>query len=374
MLQRLYVDNYKCFVNFECQTGAMELILGENGGGKTAFCDVLSGLRDYLTPGLTSQQCFPANTLTAWDTRPLQTYELELAGPGGEGTYQYRLAIEQDRRNQRNRVKLEELRFDQTLLYRFDGSDAHLFRDDGSAGPIFPHDWSRSALATIPERPENQRLTWFRRRMDRIYIFSPDPPRMGAEADSEVAMPDRGLHQLAAWLRHLSQESVDTIANVRDALREVIPGLEGLKLERAGESSRVLKLDFRFGDESSRSAASRFTLPFDQLSDGQRNMVALFTVLEAAVDRDSTICLDEPDNYLALSEIQPWVVRLRDRVEERQSQCLLISHHPEVFNYLAAKHGLTFTREEAGPAHAGRFAWDSDDLIAPAELIARGWK
>ena len=373
MLNRVYIDNYKCFVNFECWLDQTQLILGDNGSGKTTFFDVLETLRGFITAGLPSVDAFPTSTLTAWDKRLTQTFELEISG--NDGKYHYRLVIEHERKTSRNRVKSEELRFDEQPLYQYEGGDAHLYRDNYSPGPVFPFDWSRLAIATIPERNDSQKLTWFRERMEKLYIFSPDPVRMLAIAESELSQPDRRLHHLASWLRHLSQESVDTISTIRDALREnAIDGLVGFKLEKAGESSRILKLDFEFGDESDNARQQRFSLSFDQLSDGQRNLVALFTILMAAVEPDATVCLDEPDNYVALREIQPWLVQLRDRIEKQHGQCIMVSHHPEVINYLAAKHGVRFFRDDAGPTRAERFESNQEELIAPAELIARGWK
>jgi hypothetical protein len=52
----------------------------------------------------------------------------------------------------------------------------------------------------------------------------------------------------------------------------------------------------------------------------------------------------------------------------------LISHHPEAINYLAADHGLAFFREDSGPVRAKPFEWTGEDVLLPAELIARGWK
>ena len=182
MIDRLYLDNYKCFVNFEWQPKALQLVLGGNGVGKTTAFDVLETLREFIVTGLPTTEAFPTSTLTAWDTRSEQTIELELTGNGGR--YSYRLIVEHERDKRRSRIKTERLQFDQLKLYEFDGSDAHLFRDDGSTGPMFPFDWSRSAIPTIPERPENQRLVWFRDRMARVYVFAPDP--LGMEHQSEV--------------------------------------------------------------------------------------------------------------------------------------------------------------------------------------------
>ena len=370
MINKIYIDNFKCFVNFECQPQSLQLMLGDNGSGKTTVFDIIETLRDFLCDGMESKRAFATSTLTAWDTRSEQTFELGLKGNGGQ--YQYRLVIEHDRKGLKNRIKTEQLEFDQKILYKFDGREAHFFRDDFSAGPTFPFDWTRSMIPTIPERDDNQRLSWFRRRLRKVYVFSPDPLRMEARSEEELESPDRPLHQIVSWLRHLSQESVDTVSRLRDALRDgVIDRLENMKLEKVSEATRTLKFEFKF---SGKETKKPFNLTLDQLSTGQRNLVALFTILHAAVDSDTTICIDEPDNYVALRELQPWLIALHDRVDDLGGQCLLISHHPELINYLAAEHGLVFGREESGPARAKAFEWKNDEVISPAEIVSRGWE
>ena len=48
MIERFYLDNYKCFVNFEWQPKALQLVLGGNGTGKTTVFDVLETLREFI--------------------------------------------------------------------------------------------------------------------------------------------------------------------------------------------------------------------------------------------------------------------------------------------------------------------------------------
>ena len=374
MIERLYLDNYKCFVNFEWQPKALQLVLGTNGTGKTTVFHVLETLREFIVAGRPTTEAFPTSTLTAWDTRFEQTIELELTGNGGR--YRYRLIVEHERGKQKSRIKTERLQFDQLTLYGFDGSDAHLFHNDGLPGPKFPFDWSRSAIPTIPERPDNQRLVWFRDRMARVYFFAPDPLGMEYQSQTEVENPDRHLNDLVSWLRHLLQESMDTGTGLRNCLREgAIDGLKDFRLERAGETLRVLKFDFDFSEDSATKSTKPFTLSFNELSEGQRCLVALFTMLYAAVGPDTTLCVDEPDNFVALREIQPWLTRLSDRVHDDEScQCLLISHHPELIDYLATDHGLQFFREDAGPIRTKPFEWTGDDAVKASEIVARGWE
>lgn len=79
MLQELYVDNYKSLVNSLYNPSSMQLLLGDNGAGKTSIFDVLEQLKGIITTGVTVANAFPTSTLTAWDQRPLQVFELQLA-------------------------------------------------------------------------------------------------------------------------------------------------------------------------------------------------------------------------------------------------------------------------------------------------------
>jgi predicted ATPase len=373
MIERVYIDNFKCFVNFELRPQAVQLILGGNGTGKTAFFDVLERIRDFLTEGNTTIETFPVDTLTAWDKRRTQKFELGLRGDNG--IYEYRLVIEHEPKTSKNRISNEELRLDQKMLYQFDGKDAHLFRDNGSAGPVFPKDWSRSGIPTIPEREDNALLTAFRRRVERIFIFSPDPLRMNAESAAEIARPDRALHQLASWLRHLHQESIETVNAIQAALKDdVLDGFVSFRLAKAGETSRVLKFDFQYEGDNFGADSPKFSLNFDQLFDGQRNLVALFTVLHSAVGTDTTVCVDEGDNYVSLREIQPWLIELIDKTRANAGQSLVVSHHSEVINYLAPLEGAQFFRDNSGPVRTKRFEMNKDNPLLPAEIIARGWE
>jgi predicted ATPase len=141
MIKRIYIDNFKCFVNFEFKPDSTQLIFGPNGGGKSALFDVLERLKSYVVFGSKAEKVFPAATLTAWQTLPAQLYELEIEGNGGR--YGYRLVLEHIAPEQKSRAVKEELTFDGKPLFVFDGHDVDLFRDDFSPGPVFPADWSR---------------------------------------------------------------------------------------------------------------------------------------------------------------------------------------------------------------------------------------
>lgn len=371
MIKRLYVDNFKCLVNFEFRPAPLQLLFGENGTGKSTAINVLATLREFVTWGRPAAELFPIATLTAWQTRPEQTFELEVEG--GDGTYLYKLVVEHDQLLKGNRVKKEDLYFAGNRLYGFDGQDAHLFRDDFTPGPVFPQDWSRSGVASIPERGDNQRLTWFRHRMGMVYVLAIDPLRMEGGSLGEQSAPHPALTNFASWYRHLTQESPETMGPLFSSLQDVMEGFTGLKLAAAGEGARILRAGFRNSGETD-SSGTEFHLSLGQLSEGQRCLIALFTILHCAVRPDMTICIDEPDNFVALRELQPWVTELCDRVEKKAGQCLLVSHHPELIDVLAVRHGARFTRTGLGPVRIKPFEWSEADGIRPSELVARGWE
>ncbi|WP_233258764.1 ATP-binding protein [[Phormidium] sp. ETS-05] len=89
---------------------------------------------------------------------------------------------------------------------------------------------------------------------------------------------------------------------------------------------------------------------------------------------DYTLCLDEPDNFVALPEIQPWLIKLYDMCSEGKTQALLISHHPEIINYLLASPvGYWFERESNSPVRLKPISHDNQTGLPISELIARGW-
>jgi len=115
-------------------------------------------------------------------------------------------------------------------------------------------------------------------------------------------------------------------------------------------------------------------IPLSDLSEGQRALIALYVLLFCALPEGATLLIDEPDNFLALAEIQPWLLQLLDRVDEVHAQVIVTSHHPEILNQMAAQGGVLFDRPGGGATRVRAFDPADDSGLTPAELIARGWE
>ena len=48
MLTRIYIDNFRCFVNFEYKPDKKQLLLGAIGSGKSSLLDAVGYLKQFV--------------------------------------------------------------------------------------------------------------------------------------------------------------------------------------------------------------------------------------------------------------------------------------------------------------------------------------
>ena len=77
MSTRLYIDNFRCFVNFEYKPARRNLILGRNDSGKSSLLDALLGMRQFVITGAPAEDLFPLSQRTRWLNQSRQTFEIE---------------------------------------------------------------------------------------------------------------------------------------------------------------------------------------------------------------------------------------------------------------------------------------------------------
>ena len=204
--------------------------------------------------------------------------------------------------------------------------------------------------------------------------------RRSAEHQPRRRRPDRGLQEHGpvpntdpSAAEHPNRESSPrwTIAAIRRTpqLRRRTPTPA---LQQSGLDSRALVVDSA-GDRV--SGGANFKLRFDELSDGHRALVVLDALLDPRQDAAGvTLFLDEPHNFLALTEIQPWLLELVDLCDESSSQAVVCSHHPELIDYLGPDGGVLFVRESSTAVSARPLeALATNDGLKLSEQLARGW-
>jgi energy-coupling factor transporter ATP-binding protein EcfA2 len=375
MLTRLYADNFRCLVNFEFRPQQTQLLMGRNGVGKSSVLDLLTLLRAFVEGEGRTADLFGAETLTRWQTRNVQTFEMRVEGNGGK--YAYKLQIEHEVATGRCRVSDETLAFDGRPLFQFRHGDVQLYRDDFSLGPTFHFDWELSGLGAIGARQDNQRLIWFRSWMHGVQTVRLNAFGMTARSEREDARPRTDMSNFASWYRHLVQEMPELLAPLQESLRDLWDGFESLRLEKAGENVRLLKVRIRSGVGSSFSGVGTPPAEYslDELSDGYRALLVIHTLLQFAIHSENALlCIDEPVNFVALAEIQPWLTSLVEAAEDHGFHVILVSHHPELVNFFAPESAVVLDRLDGGPTRVVDFVTEPGLTLTPAEVVARGWE
>lgn len=369
MFKRLYVDNYKCLVNFDLRFDELTLILGVNGVGKTAVLDVVFALRQLLSgvAKVTDRGVFPASTVTRWQSRTRQAFEI--AVDLSDDMLRYRLEIEHRIETQRARIVAESLTGRDCTLFSFEMGKVTLYRDAGSAGPEYHADWEESALARVAPRHDNRRLTRFLDFVRGTVVCSIYPAsfRTESSASGETVLR-RDAGNFSTWYQSMQLDRPANVAELGTELGRVVDGFDGMRLEKVGLDTRALMVVFK-------ENGNRYELRLDETSDGQRALIALYALLRLSAEQGTALFLDEPDNYVALREIQPWLIELNDSCGEAVSQAILCSHHPELIDYLGDSRARLLVRENAGPTRTKTLKGIRiEGGLKLSEVIARGWE
>jgi predicted ATPase len=362
VITRIYVDNFRSLVNFEWKPGKLALLLGENGSGKSSVIDAVWGIRALIATQGELRRWFPAASRARWEKRFDLNIELDVQID--DRAYAYKLTIEHSEQDpNKSRVKRETLHLGDQVLMDFADGDLQLFRDTGAKGPLVSGDWTRSGLGAIAAGKDNKRLTAFKQWLrDDLWFLRPDPRVMSSRTDEDIDELTSNLSNFASWLPRWVAQDFNGAMRATQALQQVLDGFQALQVSRTAP-----KLEATFLLEDSRP----YGVDFSELSDGQRQLCGLYFIRHALLQPGRLIIFDEPDNYVALREVQPWLSEVLElSLSAGGPQVWFISHHPELLNQLAPSHGTRFFRRR-GPTRVEPF--EGTEGLTAAEAVARGW-
>lgn len=362
MLTRLYIDNYRTFEAFTWRPGRVALLIGRNGSGKSSLFDLLVALRALVVGEGTVATCFPASSRARWARRWDQTIELDVEIPAGAFTYH--LEVRHRPGGEESHVARETLHSADTTLFDFENGFIRLHDDSGRKTAEFKGNWKQSGLEFVAADANNTRLTAFKEWLASVLVARPNPAMMDGRAESENPRLSRNLENFASWYRYTQLSQPDELAVAMAALAEIMPQFRNLTMRVDEQRIGWLRANF------DGPADAPYALLFEELSDGQRVLFALYVLLHIK-SRSGLLVLDEPDNFVALEEIQPFLLELLDRaLQGTGAQLFLASHHPEYLDQLAPSHGWVLDRKNGHATTIGRFT--ADVALSASSLVARG--
>jgi len=298
----------------------MAVFCGANGTGKSSMFDAIRFVRDLATGksilgdlGSDSPNVVSTLDFTIWMKSSSQEFEVEFDINGQQ--LAYTIHIEQTI-SKEPRITKEIARCDGKELYTRDLSGVKFGNRPG-----FPLDWRQAALPSIQSANDNwKEIGLLQSAFASLVILQPNVREFEPESRKESLFPNYNLDNLTSWYRHLAQDQDFT-----DALRESLQGIwpddfKSLKLNDAGISTKWLGLRFQDIEQ----------LRFDQLSDGEKMLIGLYMIHAAiSVGNVNTVMIDEPDNYVSLQELQPWLLSVGELVDNNH-QVLILSHNTEI--------------------------------------------
>lgn len=352
--------------NFTFEPGRINLIMGPNGGGKTSLFDVVIGIVRCVCLGWEVRTAFGTETLTRWDTRTEQRFELDVVL--GADSFAYVLRIAHDRDLGKVSIVEETVVCGGVTLYAYREGKVFLHDNNGVVGASFSFRPARSFLAEIEPRQENTQLMVFLNHLSEARLLKLLPASISSQSDDESQGLRSDGANFASWYRNLAQERSGELSRLFDNLKKVMPGFDSLALVATGKQGRVRDLVARFEIPG---GSEKYDVDFTELSDGQRVLIILYTLLLDIGESGGVLLLDEPENYVALYEVQPWLHALDDALGD-VGQLLMISHHPEVIDFLAAETPYLFNRIDGGPLRVHQALFDRDSGLSASEQITRG--
>ena len=339
VIRRFYVHNFRCLENFELPISGRPsvLLIGKNGAGKTTVALALEKLQKIARGtnrigDLVKQSDFSRSRT---DTPMRLEIEVKL----GVTLYGYTIALELPKGFKELRVLEERLTVDGKSIYSRDREKVHLSSSSPNKKAVdFVIDWHLVALPIVQQQTVDDPVSNFKQWLARMIILRPIPSLILGHSNDETLQPDVQVANFGAWFTGLLAYAPSAYSQLDTYLKQVLPDFKDMKNPSTGADSRSLSVQFATDQGS-------VTLPFGELSDGEKCFMICALVLAANTAYGPLLCFwDEPDNFLAPSEVGHLVLALR-MAFQASGQLIATSHNEEAIGRFSEDNTLVLERK-----------------------------
>jgi predicted ATPase len=331
MLQRLYVHNFRCLQNFEIKPGENDslLLIGKNGRGKSTIAKVLSIFKNLGTNTAHVGLLVTKDDFTLGRIKEQIHFGIDILL--NDKKYTYVLILDMPENSGELRIVEESFFIDEKPV--FERKEAFVTYHSNNQISEFSLDWHSAALSLITESgngPIQQLKSWFQN----MLILTPIPQQIGGESYN------RGYSgPFADYLTQLLTEHPASYTTIKDFIKGLMPDFIDFNNKQVTSLSRMLEVTF--GDNG-----TSYETKFDHLSDGEKCMFLGATILAAQKAINNLFVFwDEPDNYLAISEVENFISVLRQNFHNNNSQIWMTSHSSETINCFSHENTFVLRRK-----------------------------
>lgn len=343
MIQRLYINNFRCLENFELKIQRIPsaLLIGKNGAGKSTIASALEVLQK-ISRGINRMRDLeklklisPKDFARGKSDVPIR-FEIEVLL--NDKLYKYILAFDLPDKFKELRVFEEQLLVAGDPIYSRKEAQVTLHISSQNREAQFLLDWHLVALPVIQEQSETDPLHIFKTWLARTIILAPIPSLMTGDSNGETLEPKRDGSNFGEWVSGLLSRYPAAYTQVDKYLREVMPDIQDFLNELIGKDSKSMIVRFEANN-------ANLSVDFENLSDGEKCFFLCALVLAANKSYGPLFCFwDEPDNYLSLSEVGHFLTSLR-RSFKNSGQILVTSHNPEAIRKFSNENTFVLDRK-----------------------------
>lgn len=336
MLEKLYINNYKNFRNFELNTSGLNslLILGKNGVGKSNVLKVIEFFQKIGKSITQVGDLISESDFYFGDKSLPIVFELEIILKNDR--FKYKLEIDYPKDFKSPRVSHELLLRNGENVFERKNGKMSLGKKSN-----FTLDWHHVGLPLISTRDENDPIELFKDYLSNIVVLSAIPSQFCVASKQENRYLNYTGSNSLDWIRYHLSKNPSLYTQINSFLKFRMDDFELFKFESTGKDERELIFEFRHGGKTTE-------LNFALLSDGEK-IFFLAAVLLAVISKDKNIlCFwDEPDGYISLMELGNFVTSCRKAFDNSKtgSQLIMTSHKAKTINDFSTHNTFIFARD-----------------------------
>lgn len=288
MIKRLYIDNYRCFRNFELKLGAIPcaMLIGGNGVGKSTVGEILSAFRKIGEGETRVNGVFPDGSKSG----------IGMAGDKRSDSVRIELDVTDDQHS---------WSYGLTLLWsnatRYGVTDETLVCDG-------KHLLNRSemrvrkdilAIGSVADAGRESGIADFLKALSSILVIRPAPSMIAGLLRRKSAHLAEDCRDFADWFTARISGGMASYMAFQNYLKCVMEDFAGTEIDERNALGPMLTVRFGTAEKG-----TEVRIPFGDLSDGEKcQLIAASVVALNETTANLTVFWDEPDNYITTAEV-----------------------------------------------------------------------
>ncbi|GIW79650.1 MAG: hypothetical protein KatS3mg105_1457 [Gemmatales bacterium] len=319
MIERLYVNNFRCLENFSLDLAGRSsaLLIGKNGCGKSTVSKALELLQSICRQGARiGKRITPADFTRHQSDRPMR-FALEFVVDSSR--LEYTFALDWPPGFHEARIVDEKLTADGQVQFTRQQGQVRL-----ADGNEFGLDWHVFALPVIRERQGRSILQNVKSFLATMIVVAPDPTQMSGYSREPTTELEYNAANYTSCLRALLDRKPAAYGIFESYIKTVLSDFSSIENVDHGDAGTQLVVEFKHGDP-----VCGLPVGFQALSDGEKCFFLSAYIIAANAVGNATVCVwDEPDSHLSLPEVGHFITSLRKMACQR-GQFIATTHHPE---------------------------------------------